>query len=119
MGEAVVSTQSTGCPVDPCIYTPCSKRIDKILRDAFEKRLTTLSSIEQDLFDFGKCRDRMRGKHPYITGCADDGYFCHDNQRWGRVIGRLYVTAFTKALILRPVTPWAPNVCGKSAPFRA
>jgi hypothetical protein len=34
-------------------------------------------------------------------------------------IGRLYVTTFAKASILHSVTPWAPDVYGKSAPFRA
>jgi len=61
----------------------------------------------------------MRGKHAHIARRTDNGHFCHDNRTWGRVLGRLYVTTFAKALILRPVTLWAPNVYGKSAPFRA
>ena len=61
----------------------------------------------------------MGGKHADIARGADDGHFRHNNREWGRVIGRLYVTTFAKASILRPVTPWAPDVYGKSAPFRA
>ncbi len=67
----------------------------------------------------GICRNCIGGKHPDIAGCTDDGHFRHDNRKWGRVIGRLHVTAFTKASILLPVSPWAPDVYGKSAPFRA